>query len=315
MLTNNTNGTASRNRCINRSLLALATLAAFSLIAPTAQAAVQSFAIDNTLSSLKLQTKLDLSASPTAPQILFSKAQVGVNTSSGGNTTGDISRFVGTIKADVNPGTIELLNSSSIVADSVGSWAPNDPFPGPGDPLSPPNSGFTNPANYGIRLAALISLVAENSGQAMTFGAPASPYIPSFPAGIPTSPMPLVAGSFSLTGQAMSMTAGRQAFTSAFGNDTNSIVGFPTVFSTGAGGPDVGTLSLDGLTLTIPVHSEIPTLLFNDLGFPAIVSTIYTGVIVAHLVPEPSSIVMLGFGVVGMLAYGMRARSYNKKNA
>jgi hypothetical protein len=309
MLTINTSGAASRTRCINRSLLALATLAAFSLIAPTAQAAVASFAIDNTLSSLKFQSELDLTQSPTSPQIILSKAQTGINVSSGGNTTGDISRYVGTINADINPGTIQLLGTSSIVADSVGSWAPFDPITS--DPVSPPSSGVTNPANYGIRLAALISLVAEQSGIQMSFGAPTL--------GMPSTPMPLVAGSFNLTGQAMSIVAGRQAFTSAFGNDTvdisTSVSGqpFPTIFSTYTGGPDIGTF--DGFTLTIPVHSKVTTITFNDLGFPATVSTIYTGQIVAHLVPEPSSMVMLGFGVVGMLAYGLRARNHSKKNA
>jgi len=77
---------------------------------------------------------------------------------------------------------------------------------------------------------------------------------------------------------------------------------FPSPFPSNPPGNPLATF--DGVTLTLPTNF---TLTYDDDG------TIYTiqtfGTLVAHVVvPEPSSMIMLGCGVVGLLSCGWRAR-------
>ncbi len=67
-----------------------------------------------------------------------------------------------------------------------------------------------------------------------------------------------------------------------------------------------GTGSLVGDTLTIPISIDIVQQLEVTPGNFADVIVSLQGQLVANLVPEPSSIAMLGLGVIGLVAVGRR---------
>jgi hypothetical protein len=75
-----------------------------------------------------------------------------------------------------------------------------------------------------------------------------------------------------------------------------AVNGIPSVF---AGNP----VTFDGTTLTIPMTFHLE---FDDDGIHYIIDTF--GAIVAHAVPEPSSIFMLGCGALGLVGCFIRAR-------
>ena len=195
--------------------------------------------------------------------------------------------YTGWVDIDLQPGTIQLLPGSNMVAATTGNWAPADLGPG-NDPV-----GGSSPANYGITIPQLGAFAQYNTLR-LDFGAPTY--------ALPSTPVALGGGgTFDLAGQAMSFTTGRYAIVSGIGNGEDDVVGFPTVFGTSAA--DVG--SWDGTTLIIPVHSTV-TYTLQDT--PAIYDTItFTGQIVA-VIPEPSTMIMAGLGVVGLVTVGYRSR-------
>lgn len=125
------------------------------------------------------------------------------------------------------------------------------------------------------------------------------------PFGFPSTPMALAGPNFNLAGQAMSFTAGRQAFISALGNDTDDVIGTPLLFF-GTAGSDIGTW--DGVTLTIPVHSSYSFVVTNDFGGISQFVDVEGQLVMELVIPEPGTMTMAGFGVVGLLSYAVRAR-------
>ncbi len=221
----------------------------------------------------------------------------------------DIANYTGTIKIDVQPGTIQLMTGSSMVPDTTGNYKPGD------DGTSTPIVNGTSPGNYGFAVAALgaFSILRELDTD---FGAPDSysgtaPLSTTIPAGgIPTTPMNLIGAgpsyTFDLAGQAMSFTAGRRGVVSSIAPDQNAIGGFsgyPTLF--GTNGADTG--SWDGTTLILPVHSVFTELLTDTPAY-YYQRTFLTGQLVAHVVPEPSSLVLLSMAAVGLAGCVWRAR-------
>jgi hypothetical protein len=275
-------------RTLKRGILAAAAAAAFGLLATSAQAAIVNLVIDPSASSLTLSGEIN---APTIGQ----PHKAFVAQGAGALTT----TYSGTINIDLQPGTIQLMPGSSIVAANSGVWSP---APGPGGPTDDPVGSFggagSAPANYGVQIPSF-GVQQNYTGLVFDFGVPAQDAIPT---GIPSTPVALAAGSFNLTGQGMSFSAGRQLFVSPLGNDNSSAIGFPTLFGTNGSG--VG--SWDGTTLVIPVFS---TLTYQIEDSPPIDTTVqFSGFITARVVPEPSTILMAGMGVVGLVTVGYRAR-------
>lgn len=123
--------------------------------------------------------------------------------------------------------------------------------------------------------------------------------------GAPSTPMALAGVNFNLAGQALTMVAGRQAFISALGPDTDDVIGVPLVFF-GSAGSDIGTW--DGVTLTLPVHSSYSFVVTNDFGGISQFVDIEGQLVLVPVVPEPATMTMAGLGIVGLLSYAWRAR-------
>jgi hypothetical protein len=161
-----------------------------------------------------------------------------------------------------------------------GAYVPFDPV------VSPPPGPFgVTPGEYGLSIAS-IGFVFVSYGEKA-----------SFLAGTPTGP---VVGN-DLTGTFLTLTEGWAAAWSVLAPLNGSIAGTPAVL--GTAGPATATLL--GGVLTIPVASSITL----DLGSGIFLTTMDVGTIVAvPKVPEPSTMVLLGFGVVGLFACAWRAR-------
>jgi hypothetical protein len=274
-------------RTLKRSFLATAAVAALCLIATSAQAAIVNLTIDPTASSLDLSGQIN---APTIGQP--NKAYVAQGTGSLTTT------YSGSISIDLQPGTIQMMPGSSIIAANSGNWSP---APGPGGPTDDPVGSFgasgTTPANYGVNIPSF-GVQSNFVGLVFDFGVPDQDAIPG---GIPSAPVALTGTSFNLAGQGMAFTAGRRLLVSPLANDNSDVIGFPTLF--GTNGSAVG--SWDGTTLIIPVFS---TLTYQIEDSPPIDDTVrFSGFIVAR-VPEPSTLIMAGMGVVGLVTVGYRAR-------
>lgn len=271
-------GVTPCDRRLDRRKVAIAAAAALFLFAAEVRANIVDFVIVQPVSTLQQSN------------IIFGPA-IGINGTVPVAPGSDTTTMFGHIWVDITPTTIQLMPGSYISLATTGVYPPHDPVIS--DPVGPPPVG-ADPGNFGLAIPGL-GLFANQYNLRLDNG---NVYLPS-------SPMGLAGVNFNLAGQGMQFVDGRQAFVSGLGNDTGDLVGFPVIFF-GSNAADVGTW--DGTTLTIPIHS---TLTFNvTTDFGGIDETvIMTGAIVAvPYVPEPSTMTILGFGVVGLLSYAWRAR-------
>lgn len=282
-----TTGFSPRGRRLGRGKVAIAATAALLLFATTARAALVDFVIVQAQSSLKQTNKI------------YGPA-VGSQTTIAQVAGSDTAPLYGHIYVDLNPGTIKLTSSSWVNFATTGNYAPYDPVYS--DPVGPPPVG-TTPGNYGLAAPGiLLSAVQYNleSSFAPVLG--------------PISNLPLVGNNFPISGTALSFTKGRQAFVTALGNDTDDVIGTP-IFASGSFNqttatftPGGGLGTWDGTTLTIPINSKLTFRVTSDFG-GIDEDILFNGQIVAiPYVPEPSTVTLLGFGVVGLLSYAWRAR-------
>jgi hypothetical protein len=289
-----TGGATPRDRRFDRRKVAIAaSCAALFLIATSARANVVEFKVDQDLSSLNYGVKL------VGPALGGAKSSVPqqTNVDAYGDNS-DTTHYFGSMYVDIQDTTIQLLPGAYISAVATGSYVPFDPVDH--DPSSA-TPGVTPNANYGVAVAAiglqavLYNLRIDNGWAGNS----------SNPAGNPSTPMALSGGNFNLSGQAISTVAGRQAFISALGNDTNDVVGDPLIFF-GSAASDIGTWDDTTNTLTIPVHSTYSFVVTNDFGGISEFVNV-SGQLVLHAAPEPSTMVMAAFGIAGLLSYGWRA--------
>jgi hypothetical protein len=265
--------------------VAVAAIAALFFAASTARAGVVDFVIDPTQSFMTQQSILDLTA-----------GMGGIQNTAPAFPGSDTTSLYGQMFIDVQPGSLQFVPGSQIsnaigapgVAGVPGAFRPFDPVVS--DPVGPPPAGINPNSNYGL-VTPGIGLTAVIYNLVNTLA--------------PGAAMPLVGNNFNLAGQTALATSGRQAFVSFLGNDTGSLVGVPTFFGTLAA--DIGTW--DGTTLTIPIHSTFTINVTND-PFPIFQTATVVGQIVAvpRVVPEPSTMVLFGFGVVGLLTAAWRKR-------
>jgi hypothetical protein len=282
--------------------VAIAAAAVLFLSATSVRANIVEFTLDKDLSYLTQSAKLvgpALGGSKTSvAQVADTFATTVAINGFGYHEASDKTHYFGNMYADIQPTTIQMLPGSSMSAIYTGFYVPHDPVIT--DPVSPPGNTGVEMGNYGFSIAA-IGLFAMQYGLVLDHGNPSN--------GFPTTPMPLAGNNFNLAGQAIEFELGRQAFISGLGNDTGSLIDDLFIIM-GTAGADIGTWdATPGFeTLTIPVHSSWSFRVTNDFGgIDQFVQV--TGQLVAHpKIPEPTSLTLFGFGVVGLLSYAWRAR-------
>ncbi|MGD9721305.1 MAG: PEP-CTERM sorting domain-containing protein [Pirellulales bacterium] len=302
MRVKNKGGVAPRDRRVDRGKVAIAAFAAL-LFATTAQAGVIEFVIDSSQSSLGFVERVESGG------ITFEISDI--VSSYGEPDPSNVATAWGRVYADVSTGTsIQFLSGSRINYFNAFPYLPyrnglgNVQAPPGGNPamaqigleqkIDFDNAG-PDPAVPGFGYANIFNLW-HDFGTAATGATDGGPLVP-FAGGtsyVPTSPL-------------LNALMAQDGWQDLFGAVVDQIylpeagpgdTPFPSPF---AG----NNITWDGVTLTIPVNF---TLTFPDDADVYHITTF--GQIVAHpqTVPEPSTMLMLGCGVVGLLSYAWRAR-------
>jgi hypothetical protein len=295
-------------------------------VAIAAVAALFLFAAAPAMADIDFEIRQDLSFTKFTETIDLTEIGAGVHVTvpqypdpdgAGPITGSDVTSVYGNILGSWNPGllTFELL-SGGLQTLATNNTPGNGGVPGaysPFDPVTKAPSGIpggTNPiSNYGVKVGSPLSLfqvLHQFRGDWSTLAPGPRPWAP-------------VGGTFPYVPGADFQVAssGRIAFVSVLGNDTSNNAGDPYVVF-GSGGvasptwdptdPTAGPLG----TLTLPVESSFVVEL--DLGdiVPGATGYItfatFGSIIATPKIPEPSSIVLLGIGVVGLMTYGWRLR-------
>ena len=280
---------------------AIAAVAALLLFAATpVKAGIVEFRVYEPLSFMSVGFEIDLSEVFGNPKGTLANIFAAVPQAAGADTAG----LFGDLYVDLGTGTsIEFLGFGTITVKSTGAYAPFDPVVS--DPPFP-TVGVTSPANYGLATGSplfLAQVYHQMTGTLVSFA----------------GAMPLAGTSFVMVpGNNMYLgTGGRIAFSSALlGSDTSSLVDFPlSALGTVTGGVGEGTWDPSDFTtgpsgtLTIPLKSAFEVALdTGDIvpGTHVYVTFSASGQIVASWIPEPSSMLLLGFAVVGLLTCGGR---------
>jgi hypothetical protein len=258
--------------------VALAAIAALLFATTAAKADIVEFVVDPSKSTLTRTLTFSgvIKAGPSVPQAVPTPLDPTISS--------DTYRLYGNMFVDWNVGAGTFGSApgaSTLNAIINGAYVPFDPVTS-----NPPGPVGVTPGEVGIAIPA-IGFVFVSYGEKSTFVT-----------GVPTGAV----GGNNLLGTPLILTEGWAASWNALtGGDSGSIAGIGAVL--GSGGADIATLL--GSVLTIPVHSSVTL----DLGSGIFLTTADTGTIVlTPKVPEPSTMVLLGFGVVGLLTCARRMR-------
>lgn len=293
MRANDKGGVSPGGRRLDRRKAVIAAVLAVVLFAAGSANATTVFNIREDLSFMQVQEIFDLSGIGLGQR--FSTPQV-----PGGDVT---SIFGNLIATGIESGFIAFPGGSSINFRDKAFYQPFDPITS--DPPFP--AVGTTFGAYGIE-------------EPTVFGRKVVQY--GLRADILGGPRPMSGGTFGTFGFTPGAdfilgTAGRIASSSLFGGDTMSAAGFPF----GVLGDPAGFFGgqLPGLwdpsdptagpmgTLTIPIQSTFAVDI-DTPGGPAQLIFVNGGQIIATPAPEPSTLALAGFGVVGLFAYAWRRR-------
>ena len=253
------------------------------------------FEIDSSLSSISITgiadlTSLGLGPVPLDPQgtLVPAPGYAGLPLTS----DGDVAIYTGLLKADVTAGSIELLSLPAALqatAAPSGIWAPELGGGPPGATLA---TLTYDPAAYGHSLIGGVIVTAIRD---VSFD-------------ITSGVLPLAGGSFPAAGASADWSSGLLALTDTTG--ANAIAD-PAQVDLGPAVPPIpnflagpGSLSGTSLgdTLVVPI----------DFAFTLPVGTVpvdltISGTLVAHVVPEPTNVLLFATGLAG-LAWRVRRR-------
>lgn len=284
-------------------LLLIATTSAMLAIASTqAQGAQMAFVVDPAQSSLSITNSVTIFGSPLAtstPQ------------GSGSFTTS----YSGKLFADVTSSTIQLTSKSSLVAGNSGNWRPgsdHDLYTGVDDQYDGVVNGIfadgyvevNEPANYGL-VTDLGPVSAGVIGQKPLSNSAIRDIVFSLADSVAK---PVTGGAFDEANTAFDFLSGIVYYSSGGRVPETPLTLGPAWIDIdpNASTPSSGTLTTSGArtTLTLPVNLRV--------SYPVnflMITTTFTGTIVAT-VPEPGSFAMLlSSGAFGLVGLRRRARA------
>jgi hypothetical protein len=333
-----------RGRRIDRGKVAMAAAAALLLLATSASAGIVDMGLDEAASSLSYAgSTVDLSfALKGAPPGTVVVPYTASTNFAGNGANGLVAHYAGHMYVDLdNLGTIQMQDNGAGYQRATGSapvtWARGAYIPNfnPSDtsesPQGSPSGSYPNPnfggapvdlGNYGITVSAVGAF-------ARVWDLSISPSADQAPNG----PQPMVQGpagvyTFALAPLIWEMASGYQGLVSGLGNDLTALgnalgagIGFPIPLggdldSTGLGpaftpNGSTGVWDSNTQTLTLNVNGSVRYTL--DSGAKIYDKRVVSGTLVYHPTPEPSTMILAGCGVAGLLGLAVRSRKHRQE--